>query len=223
MKSGVVFDLDDTLIDRRTTLEAYAHRLWEDFDLELETPLPPFVASFIALDADGRTPPAELFAGLARAFPRSGPHTGNMSRHFADLAWTQPRLASGVAEKIARLRTAGVPIGIITNGEAAGQRRKLQATGLDRLVDRCIISGEFGVEKPDSAIFLAMCSALDIAAEKSWFIGDHPVFDVWGAHRVGFRTIWLTKRVPWPSDRDRCYTHFAPHVSAALDLIASAR
>lgn len=220
MKSAIVFDLDETLIDRRATLAAYANRFWHDFNIGREAPQSHFVASFLALDANGCTPQPELSTRLVQHYPASGLDATTIARHFSEFAWARPTMATGVAARLAELRAARVPLGIITNGAAESQRRKLEFTGLDKLVDHCLISGEFGAEKPDSSIFLAMCSALGIAAPTSWFIGDHPVFDIWGANRVGFRTIWLEKRIPWPGDCDRCYTHVVPHVGAALELIS---
>jgi putative hydrolase of the HAD superfamily len=220
MKSGIVFDLDETLIDRRATLEAYAGLLWRDFGVTSESPRSHFVAEFLAMDGDGDTPQTELVAGLVRRFPASLSDPSALSRHFSQFAWTRPALAGGVVAGLAALRAAGVPLGIITNGGADSQRRKLQFTGLDRLVDFVLISEEFGAAKPDRSIFVAMCSALGIDASASWFIGDHPVFDIWGASQVGFRTIWLERSTPWPGDCDRCYTHTFPHVSAALQLLA---
>lgn len=219
MKSGIVFDLDETLIDRRATLEAYAHRFWRDFDVGRDARQSDFVASFLDLDRNGCTPLPELGARLVQRYPRCGLDAATITGHFSEFAWAQPGMAAGVADTLAKLRGAGIPLGIVTNGGADSQRRKLRLTGLERLVHHCLVSGEFGVEKPDSAIFLAMCSALRIAASASWFIGDHPVFDIWGANRVGFRTIWLEKRIPWPEDYERCYTHVVPHVGAALELV----
>ena len=219
MKSGIVFDLDETLIDRRGTLEDYANRLWEDFNIGVAASQAQFLASFLALDADGCTPQADLFARLAEAFPRPPLDPLEIAHHFSEFAWTRPRLASGVACGLAKLRAAGIPLGIITNGGAESQMRKLRGSGLDQLVDHYLISSQFGAAKPDRSIFMAMCSTLRIEAPSSWFIGDHPVFDVWGANRVGFRTIWLERRVPWPEEHNRCYTHLAPDIASALQLI----
>ena len=104
----------------------------------------------------------------------------------------------------------------------SGQRRKLESTGLDRLVDHCIVSGEFGADKPDPSIFAAMCEALELDAARSWFIGDNPVCDVWGAHRAGFRTVWLQKRIAWPDDYERCHTRVASSIEVALGIVAGA-
>ena len=220
MKSGIVFDLDETLLDRRATLEAYAGLLWRDFDVGREAPQSHFVAEFLAIDRNGYTPEPEIFDRLVRRFPGSTLDPLEIARHFSEFAWSRPTLAAGVASGLAGLRAARIPLGIITNGGTDSQRSKLQSTGLDRLVDHYLISSEFGAAKPDSSIFLAMCSALGIDASTSWFVGDHPVFDIWGANRVGFRTIWLERSIPWPRERDPCYTHAFPHVSAALQLLA---
>ena len=219
MKSGVVFDLDETLIDRSATLRAYAALLWRDFDIGRDVPEADFVAAFLALEDDGRAPQPDLFERVAERFPKSALDPSAMTAHYSQFAWTRPRLAAGVTSGLAELRAAGVPLGIITNGDGDTQRTKLQFTRLDRLVDRYLISGEFGAAKPDRSIFLAMCSALAIDAPTSWFVGDHPLFDIWGAHQVGFRTIWLERIIRWPDDLDPCYTHKCVNAGAALQIL----
>ena len=222
MKAGIVFDLDDTLIDRHDILAAYAARLWSDFGVAKDAPLRPFVESFLTLEDDGRASPEDWSARLAAALPRSSLASADIVRHFARHAWSEPKLVPAVAAALSRLRAKGVPLGIITNGDALGQRRKLESTGLDRLVDHCIVSGEFGADKPDPSIFDAMCEALELDAARSWFIGDNPVCDVWGAHRAGFRTVWLQKRIAWPDDYERCHTHVASSIEVALGIVAGA-
>src|SRR4051812_29499133 len=51
------------------------------------------------------------------------------------------------------LRSAGLRLGILTNGPSSGQRHKLVATGLAGEVDDVFISEEIGVGKPDERAF----------------------------------------------------------------------
>jgi putative hydrolase of the HAD superfamily len=46
-------------------------------------------------------------------------------------------------------RSAGLRVGILTNGPSAWQRRKLELTGIGDAVDAVAISAELGAAKPD--------------------------------------------------------------------------
>lgn len=50
-------------------------------------------------------------------------------------------------------RSAGVRVGVVTDGRSLTQRNKLRALGLDTLVDSVVISDEFGSKKPDRRNF----------------------------------------------------------------------
>lgn len=54
---------------------------------------------------------------------------------------------------VADARSAGVRVGIVTDGRSLTQRNKLQALGLDTLVESVVISDEFGSKKPDRRNF----------------------------------------------------------------------
>ena len=97
-------------------------------------------------------------------------------------------------------RSDGVanPIGIVTNGPTEVQHAKLELLGIDRLVDFVLVSEEFGVAKPEPAIF---CEALRLAGvqpEEAIFVGDSVEFDMAGAQAAGIPTIWLNRqKLPW--------------------------
>ncbi|MCK4933472.1 HAD family hydrolase [Candidatus Bathyarchaeota archaeon] len=72
---------------------------------------------------------------------------------------------------------------------APGLRRILQCFSLKRFFDVVVISGEFGLRKPHPKIFEEVLKKLDVAAAKSVFVGDSLKADIYGASRVGLRTI----------------------------------
>jgi putative hydrolase of the HAD superfamily len=92
-------------------------------------------------------------------------------------------------------------IGVLTNGMPSVQRRKVQALGLAPLVDVVLFAEEHGEGgKPHPAPFLAMRERLDVPADRTVFVGDDPSADIWGAHRAGFRTIFVSRsNNPWPA------------------------
>ena len=40
--------------------------------------------------------------------------------------------------------------------------------------------------------------------------------DIEGAARLGFRTIWIERNVPWPDDLPVCADHVVPTLEAAM-------
>jgi putative hydrolase of the HAD superfamily len=90
------------------------------------------------------------------------------------------------------------PLGIITNGPAEVQRDKVDLLDIRHLVDFVIISGEFGVSKPDPAIYAEALNKAGASAHDTVFVGDSAEHDIAGAHASGLRTVWVNRhRTPW--------------------------
>jgi len=212
---GVVFDLDETLVDRRGSLDVYAKQLYADFPGSVVVPEDLFAAEFHRLDGNGRVPRDEFFAALAAALFRSVP-AAHVKEHFESTAWTRPRLFDGIASLLARLRAHDWRIGIITNGGVPAQSAKIRNSGLAELVDGFVISSALGIKKPAPEIYGHMIQALGIDPTRSWFIGDDPRADIWGAKQAGFRTCWVERYSAWPEDLPHCYD---ARVNATVDCL----
>lgn len=72
---------------------------------------------------------------------------------------------------------------------APGLRRILQYFNLTRFFDIIVISGEFGFRKPHPKIFEEALKGLDVTAARSAFVGDSLKADIFGAMRVGLKTV----------------------------------
>jgi putative hydrolase of the HAD superfamily len=96
----------------------------------------------------------------------------------------------GVRESLGQLRRLA-PVGLVTNGDPAGQRAKLAALGLRDAFDVVVFSDELGrgFRKPHPAPFCQALRQLGADPGRSFFIGDHPDRDVAGAQQVGMRAI----------------------------------
>jgi HAD superfamily hydrolase (TIGR01509 family) len=101
-------------------------------------------------------------------------------------------------EMLLLLVTAQWRVGVVTNGGVKSQSEKLENTGLFGVIHHAVISDAVGVRKPAPAMFDRIVIALDIDAERSWFIGDDPTADIWGAKQYGFRTMWIQNNAQWP-------------------------
>jgi putative hydrolase of the HAD superfamily len=185
---GIAFDLDDTLYP------------YEHFRIS------GFGAVARVVEARDGVPALRAFSLLCRArSERSG-------REFQSLAdelglpsdridrWLDVfrahapdiLLSQGIAGTLARLRSDGWRIGILTNGDPGTQRRKLAALGLPPLVDACICAEDVARGgKPAAVCFDAVVEALGTSSSRTVYAGNDPFADIRGARHAGLRTIRL--------------------------------
>lgn len=221
----ILFDLDDTLCDYAA---ARAGRLRHAFTMHLPN------GAGSAADHLIRTMISDSNADSphgADHFPELFARHGLPPTAAADAAdWYRRHryhgleLFAGVRSTLQALRTLETAdgaavrrqIGIITNGPTQVQREKVHYLGIGPLVDFVVISGEFGVEKPDPSIYHEALRLGRAAAADSVFVGDNPGFDIMGAHNAGIRSVWMNRTsAPWPA-------HIPPptrEVSSLPDLI----
>jgi putative hydrolase of the HAD superfamily len=118
---------------------------------------------------------------------------GAIARDFAARRRDRMRLYPEALDCLARLRAHGIPLGLVTNGDASQQRDKIERHGLGTFFDVIVIEGEFGVGKPHEAVYRHALGVLGARPEDSWMVGDHLEFDVQGAQRVGMRGAWIDR------------------------------
>lgn len=113
---------------------------------------------------------------------------------YRDLREERSALFPGAEEALDRLRAEGVRLGMMTNGAAAPQRAKIERFGLGRYFDHIVIEGEFGAGKPDRRVFETLLSALGVAPQDAWAVGDNLEFDVLAPMQLGLHGIWVDVR-----------------------------
>jgi len=214
----VLFDLDDTLFAHRAAvaegIQCYAASLgapygaldadevvslWHDLEEE-------HYHSYLAgrLDFEGqRQARARDFA--ARHGVELGPEEA--SAWFADYfehyvaAWALHDDAAPALDAL-ESRIPGVRFGLITNGDLAFQRRKVEAVGLDARIEHLIASGHVGVVKPDARIFEYACTEFGVLPAEAVYVGDRLRTDAIGAARAGLTGVWLDRRHAAPAPED---------------------
>ena len=85
-------------------------------------------------------------------------------------------------------------LAIVTDGNPAQQRAKLQSTGLRRYFDVVICSDDDGraARKPSPIPFQRACDTLGVSIAKTIMIGDSPHKDIAGACNLGMASIRVT-------------------------------
>jgi putative hydrolase of the HAD superfamily len=203
---ALLLDLDDTLLDYSGGVD----ECWE-------------AACATAAPSVPRAALVAALAVCRRTFWSDPDHNRRERVHMVR-AWTRiatlalercdgdPALGAGIAEAFAArrralmtlfpdalqflvgLRDEGVPLGLVTNGDAREQRAKIERHDLARFFDVIVIEGEFGAGKPDAAVYRSALAALGVpAGPEVWMAGDHLEFDVAGPQRLGLRGAWLDR------------------------------
>jgi FMN hydrolase / 5-amino-6-(5-phospho-D-ribitylamino)uracil phosphatase len=205
---AVLFDLDDTICDYAAARESRLRRaftLSQDGSIQSREAidLDRMIAESIQMHPHGADHFEELFARFGIADARAARAAANWyhKNRFHDL-----RLFPGVETVFPMVREAvsrhdpkaSRPIGIVTNGPTEVQRAKLDLLGIERLVDFVLVSEEFGVAKPDPAIFREALRLAEVEPDEAIFVGDSVEFDMAGARAAGIPTVWVNRhRRPW--------------------------
>jgi putative hydrolase of the HAD superfamily len=124
------------------------------------------------------------------AEPRTAAAIAEIYAERRRAAW---RLFPEVAPFLSRLRERGVPLALVTNGDARQQRDKIERHDLARWFDAILIEGEMGYGKPDELVYREALRRLGVAAGEAWMVGDHIEFDVGAPQRLGLRGVWVDR------------------------------
>ncbi|WP_345148379.1 HAD family hydrolase [Arthrobacter ginkgonis] len=208
--SGVLFDIDDTLVDLEAAARAGFLRLSATDLAGVPDADRTRAAAAFSSDAGGFYElymAGELtFAGqrverIRHAYALvGGPElaAGELARFTADFedavrsVWKPFDDVHPCLDGLDRL---GVPYGAVSNNVEAYQREKLAITGLDRI--RVLVGSDTaGAPKPDPRPFLAGVDLLGLQPEQVLYVGDNPVNDVRGALEAGLRAALLDRRAP---------------------------
>jgi len=102
------------------------------------------------------------------------------------------RLYDDVIPTLARLRSAGFRLGVISNWEAWLDRLMVDLAISD-FFEVTVVSGNAGIEKPDPRIFHLALEGAGVPPSQAVHIGDNPNDDIAGAAGVGIRGILLDR------------------------------
>jgi FMN hydrolase / 5-amino-6-(5-phospho-D-ribitylamino)uracil phosphatase len=79
-------------------------------------------------------------------------------------------------------------LGLLSNGS-----RLPEKVGLGAYFEVVVFAQDHGVAKPDRGLFTVAERALGVGPEHCVLVGDHPLNDVAGAKRAGWRAVWIDR------------------------------
>lgn len=104
----------------------------------------------------------------------------------------------GVVSGLARIRSAGIRTGLVSDGLASVQRRKLAGLpSIAKMLEVVVMTDELGPGhgKPSPIGFRVACRLLDVDPRRAVYVANDPRKDFEGAREAGLRTI-RTGRLP---------------------------
>jgi putative hydrolase of the HAD superfamily len=104
-------------------------------------------------------------------------------------AWT---VHDDVLPTLKVIEATGLPVGSVTNARRDLQVSKLAAAGVSG-VPVLVAVDTFGVGKPDPRVFLEGCARLGTDPARTVYVGDEPDIDARAAVAAGLVGIWLDR------------------------------
>ncbi|MET1021888.1 MAG: HAD family hydrolase [Arthrobacter sp.] len=204
---GVLFDIDDTLVDLEFAMTAALrdvseHLLpgldqtgWEKFGRIFTRETTHFYDRYLAGELTFNE--QRLLRGRA-ALGHFGVELeeGEQAQHwvssYASRQHGYIRAFEDVTPMLDALDSAGIPYGAVSNNVHDYQRVKLDAAGLERITV-LVGTDTVGAAKPDPAIYLEGVRRLGTGAAETLYVGDNRLLDADGSTAAGLVGVWLNR------------------------------
>lgn len=200
---AIIFDLDDTLVDRNKAVETMFSLILNTCYRDMDYSSSNMLDHFKEYDkrAYGNNDKTTVLESLFDEFPPSYrlPRTDIME--FWNIHFPACFAADQTTIDIVNQIKKHAKVAIITNGSTQRQTEKIKNAALDQCFDCILISEEVGFSKPDKRIYELALTKLNVQPENVLFVGDHLVLDVWGSQQVHMKGIWYNpKRIKNDTD-----------------------
>jgi len=207
LRTGVLWDIDDTLVDygsaeRAGVLEHLAAEgLLGEFDSPeqalgrwrqlMELMYERFLAGELGFQQQRRERVRLLLVELGRP-PLDDADADAWFAGYSRRAERHWRLFQDVLPALDALAD-GYAHGLLSNSSSPHQRRKLARLGVDGRFATLVCSDDIGHAKPAPEAFLAGCAALGLPPERVAYVGDRLTTDALGALGAGLHPVWLDR------------------------------
>lgn len=188
---GVVFDLDDTLIDQKTWVfdklsimhAKHAHQLPEK---------EAFIVSAYQLIEEGMC--STLIDELNRKFRLPESLRDELIQSFRSAQPECIRVFRDVADNLAKLKRLGFKLGLLTDNPVRSQKQKIGMLEFIHLFDAILFSRDYNREKPDKFLFDKTAAKLSVDKDQLVMVGDNLYRDCYGALKAGYQVAYFIKR-----------------------------
>jgi HAD superfamily hydrolase (TIGR01549 family) len=175
---GVVFDLDDTLLDQKTWILDKLEITWSQAR-DILPSRKAFLTRALRIVEEGNR--AHLFDALCQELGLEEAIRQHLIHLYRVAEPEQGLLYADALPCLDRLRRMGYRLGLLTDNPTASQRLKIQVCGLEPCFDALLYTSELGAPKPDHRSFATAAEALGLPASRLVMVGDNLFRDLHGA------------------------------------------
>lgn len=118
----------------------------------------------------------------------------DLGESYTDFAARMVALVPNTMEILSYLKEKNYNIHLITNGFLEVQNIKMQASGLDKMIDETFVSEVVGFKKPDHRIFYHAMEKVGGTIENCVMIGDDLSVDIIPAREIGMTHIYFNRK-----------------------------
>jgi putative hydrolase of the HAD superfamily len=199
---AVVFDLDDTLYPESAYVRSGFRAVADEAARRYGVPADEAYAELEGMFEDGVR--GDTFDRWLKARGIDGDVAGLVAAYRGH----KPAIAPfpEAPPLLARLRSDGYLLGLLSDGEPEIQYGKLDAIGLREAFDATLVSGELGREawKPSPRGLTTLLERLGgVHPAEAVYVSDNPAKDFKAARDAGMRSIWVRRE-------DGVYSHLEP-------------
>jgi putative hydrolase of the HAD superfamily len=220
MIRAIFFDLDDTIVDTTRLAEmarrnAIENMVRHGLPVDIETAYRELLE---LINEYGSNFPRHFDYLLRRLDLPYNPKwvaSGIIAYHNTKFAYLKS--VRGARRMLLQLKREGYYLGIITDGDPIKQWEKILRLELDEYFDDVFVSDELGVKKPHPKIFQKALRRAGVKPEEALMVGDRLYSDIYGAKRVGMRTVWF--RYGKYANRELDYLEYADFTVDSLEKI----
>jgi putative hydrolase of the HAD superfamily len=192
---ALIFDLDNTLIDRNAALRSGLQGFLKSLGF-YEPERQAVLEDIMQYDNRGYTDRMELCSWFLHKYGKG--EIGKLKPEYFFKAFQLLILQNlqPDAQVQAALQSLAIQFQIVlaTNGSGDTQRQKLALAELESFFqpEAIFISGEMGCEKPDPQFYNNIIHTLQLNTERTMMIGDNLYHDIQAANAFGLYTCWVS-------------------------------
>lgn len=204
-RAAHTYDIEPSKLEKAVRFEASElYATYEIFEFTKMIGINPYEGLWGTFDDDGESfqkmkelVPRYRLDAWTKGLKKVGIDDADLGSELADLFIEERKKSPFIYEEtftvLDRLKK-DYQLVLITNGSPSLQQKKLEITPkIAPYFEHIIISGGFGIGKPDQTIFEHALALCNVEPDEALMVGDNLMTDILGASSAGIPSVWINR------------------------------